>query len=84
MSVISTDAFTARLSRRLKRAGIPLWVAKTSGDKWGKYLLFRVGGKCVAGCGWSRREAEEKVAQCIAEDRTHKEDILAQPNRQQL
>lgn len=67
MSVISTSKFTEKLSRRLKAAGINLWVAESSGDKWGKYLLFEVGGKCVAGCGWNQREAEEIVRERISQ-----------------
>jgi hypothetical protein len=65
MSVISTTRATERLSRKLQRAGINQWVARTSGDAWGKYLLFQVGGKCVAGAGWSLREAEAFVNHLI-------------------
>lgn len=65
MSVISTSKATERLSRKLQRAGINQWVARSSGDSWGKYLRFEVGGKCVGGCGWSLREAEAKVDHLI-------------------
>ncbi len=66
MSVISTTPATERLSSRLQLAGINQWIAMSSGDSWGKYLRFDVGGKCIAGCGWSIREAEEIVRQVIA------------------
>ena len=65
MSVISTTRATERLSRKLQRAGISQWVAMTSGDKWGKYLRFQVGGKCVGGCGWSLKQAEAIVDHLI-------------------
>ena len=61
MSVISTTPGTKRLTAKLAKAGINLWVAKASGDAWGKYLLFEVGGKCVAGAGWTLAEAAAKV-----------------------
>lgn len=66
MAIISTTRATERLSRKLKRAGINQWVAQSSGDSWGKYLLFVVGGRCVGGCGWTLREAEAKVDHLIA------------------
>lgn len=65
MSVITTSRATDRLSRKLQRAGINCWVAISSGDRWGKYLVFRVGGKCIAGAGWSLRDAESKVDHMI-------------------
>lgn len=65
MSVISSSKATERLSRKLQRAGISQWVAKSSGDSWGKYLRFQVGGRCVGGCGWSLREAEAIVDHLI-------------------
>ena len=68
MSAISTTRATERLSRRLRRAGLPYWIAQTSGDAWGKYLLFRVGGKCVAGAGWTLREATTYVDLLIAKE----------------
>lgn len=66
MSVISTTKATERLSRKLQRAGIDCWIAKTSGDKWGNYLVFQVGGKCVGGAGWTLADAERKVDHMIA------------------
>ena len=65
MSVISTSKATERLSRKLQRAGLNYWIAQSSGDSWGKYLVFVVGGKCVAGAGWSLRDAESKVDHMI-------------------
>lgn len=65
MSVISSTKATERLTRKLKRAGIDCWIAQSSGDAWGKYLVFRVGGRCVGGAGWSLREAEAKVDHMI-------------------
>lgn len=65
MSAIFTSKATERLSRKLQRAGINQWVAKSSGDSWGKYLRFIVGGKCIGGCGWSLREAEAIVDHLI-------------------
>lgn len=67
MSVISTTRATERLSRRLQRAGIRKWIGQSSGDRWGKYLIFEIGGKCCGGAGWTLREAEETVADLIAE-----------------
>lgn len=61
MAVISTNSFTQRMSRRLRAAGRNEWVAESDGDAWGKYLIFRVGGRCIAGAGWTRRECEEIV-----------------------
>ena len=61
MAVISTPKFTERMSRKLQAAGRNEWVAESSGDTWGKYLIFRVGGRCIAGCGWTQREAEQIV-----------------------
>lgn len=66
MSIISTTRATERLSRKLQRAGINKWVGQSSGDTWGKYLLFEVGGKCTGGCGWTLAEAEAKVDHLIA------------------
>ena len=68
MSAISTTRATERLSRRLQRAGLAYWIAQTSGDAWGRYLLFRVGGKCVAGAGWTLREATAYVDDLIAKE----------------
>lgn len=68
MAIISTNRATERLSRRLQKAGLDFWVGKSSGDSVGKYLLFVVGGKCVAGLGWSIVDAEKAVAQRIATD----------------
>lgn len=65
MAVISTSKSTERLSRKLQRAGINQWVGQSSGDAWGKYLRFEIGGKCVGGCGWSLREAEAVVDHLI-------------------
>lgn len=65
MSVISSSKATERLTRKLKRAGINQWVASASGDAWGKYLLFQVGGRCVGSAGWSLRQAEAKVDHLI-------------------
>lgn len=66
MSVITSTKATERLSRKLQRAGIDCWIAQSSGDSWGKYLVFRVGGKCIGGAGWSLRDAESKVDHMIA------------------
>lgn len=66
MAVISTTRATERLSRKLQKAGINQWVAQSSGDSYGKYLRFVVGGKCVGGCGWTLSQAEEIVNQLIA------------------
>ena len=66
MSAITTSKATERLSRKLQRAGLNYWIGKSSGDKWGKYLVFVVGGRCVGGAGWSLRDAESKVAHMIA------------------
>lgn len=66
MSVISTTRATERLSRKLQRAGLNYWIGVSSGDSWGKYLVFVVGGKCVAGAGWTLRDAESKVDHMIA------------------
>lgn len=65
MSVISTTRATQRLTRKLQKAGINQWVAKTSGDKYGNYLRFIVGGKCVGGCGWTLSQAEAVVDHLI-------------------
>ena len=69
MSVINTTRATERLSRKLQKAGIDQWVAHASGDSYGKYLRFQVGGKCVGGCGWSLAQADEIVDHLI----THKD-----------
>lgn len=66
MSVISTTRATERLSRKLQRAGLNYWIAQSSGDAWGKYLVFVVGGKCVGGAGWTLSQAESKVDHMIA------------------
>ena len=66
MATIRTTRATERLTRKLQRAGIQQWVAVSSGDAWGKYLRFAVGGRCVGGCGWTLREAEEVVGDLIA------------------
>lgn len=65
MAVISTTRATERLTRKLQRAGINQWVAQSSGDAWGKYLRFQVGGKCVGGCGWTLSQAEAVVDHLI-------------------
>lgn len=65
MSVIYSTPTTERLSRRLAKAGHQYWVAATTGDAYGKYLLFVVGGKCVGSCGWNVRDAEDKVRSII-------------------
>ena len=65
MATITTTRATERLSRKLQRAGISQWVGQSSGDRWGKYLLFEVGGKCLSGCGWTLKEAEEIVDRMI-------------------
>jgi hypothetical protein len=66
MSVISTTKATERLSRKLQRAGLNYWIGQSSGDSWGKYLVFVVGGKCIKSAGWTLREAEAKVDHLIA------------------
>lgn len=66
MSVISTSKATERLSRKLQRAGLNYWIGQSSGDAWGKYLVFRVGGKCIGGAGFSLRDAKSKVDHMIA------------------
>jgi hypothetical protein len=65
MSVISSTRATERLSRKFQRAGINQWVAQSSGDSYGKYLRFEVGGRCVGGCGWSLKQAEAIVDHLI-------------------
>jgi len=65
MGAIYSTPTTERLTRRLEKAGQPYWVAASTGDAWGKYLLFIVGGKCVGGCGWNVRDAERKVRSII-------------------
>lgn len=65
MSVISTTKATERLTRKLQRAGLPYWIAQSSGDAWGKYLVFVVGGRCVGGAGWTLSQAESKVDHII-------------------
>ena len=68
MSAIYTTRATERLSRRLQRAGKKLWVAVSTGDSWGKYLIFRVGGPCVGAAGWTLREAQDRVAAIVSEE----------------
>lgn len=65
MSIITTTKATERLSRKLQRAGIDCWIGVSSGDSAGKYLVFRVGGRCICGAGWTLSEAEDKVDQMI-------------------
>jgi hypothetical protein len=65
MAIISTTRATERLSRKLQRAGINQWIGKTSGDKWGNYLFFEVGGKCVGSAGWTLADAEAQVDHAI-------------------
>lgn len=65
MSVIATTRATERLSRKLQRAGLNYWIGASSGDRWGKYLLFAVGDKCVGGAGRTLRECAEFVAHKI-------------------
>lgn len=65
MSAIRTTRATERLSRKLQKAGITQWVGESSGDSWGKYLRFQIGGKCVGGCGWSLKQAEADVDHLI-------------------
>lgn len=81
MSYIRTSRFTERMTRRLNAAGINLWVGQSSGDTCGKYLLFRVGGPCVAGCGWTQAEAEQIVDDRIAsrEESVSHEDATGFP-----
>jgi len=67
MAVISTTKATERLSRKLKRAGINEWVAKTTGDMYGTYLFFKIGGMCTGVAGWTLREAKERVDARIEE-----------------
>jgi hypothetical protein len=66
MAVITTSRATERLSRKMQRAGLNYWIGKSSGDKWGTYLRFEVGGKCVSGAGWTLRECAEYVDHLIA------------------
>lgn len=73
MAVVSTTRATERLSRKLQRAGIDQWVAISSGDAWGKYLRFEIGGKCIGSCGWTLREAEE-----IVEAKIHEHETMTQ------
>lgn len=65
MAVISSSKTLDRLSKKLQRHGLNYWVGMSSGDAWGKYLLFEVGGKCVGGAGWSIREATAYVNHLI-------------------
>lgn len=71
MAVISTSKMTERLTRRLQKAGLNYWIAKSSGDAWGKYLVFKVGGKCVGGAGWTLQEAAQAVEKMIANPEHH-------------
>ena len=66
MSVISTPAGCQKLNRTLDANGLPYWVGMSSGDSWGKYLLFKKGGVCVSGMGWSLAEATAKVKDLIS------------------
>jgi hypothetical protein len=66
MGAIYSTPTTERLSRKLAQAGQPYWVVAAANDAWGKYLLFLVGGKCVRGCGWTAREADQTVRSIIA------------------
>jgi len=66
MAIISTTRATERLSRKLQRAGINKWIGQSSGDAWGKYLVFEVGGHCVGGAGWTLAQAEAEVDHLIA------------------
>jgi hypothetical protein len=66
MSIITTTRATQRLSRKLQRAGLNYWIGQSSGDAWGKYLVFVVGGRCISGAGFSLRQAESKVDYLIA------------------
>lgn len=66
MAIISESRFTQRMTRRLQSAGLREWVAQSSGDAWGKYLIFVVGGKCIAGAGWTQRECEEIIRERCA------------------
>jgi hypothetical protein len=68
MGAIYSTPTTERLSRRLKTAGQPYWVAASTADAWGKYLLFLIGGKCVGGCGWNVRDAEQRVRELTSGD----------------
>jgi hypothetical protein len=61
VGVIYSTPTTERLTRRLSKAGKPYWVAASTADACGKYLLFIVGGRCVGSCGWNVSDAEEKV-----------------------
>jgi len=65
MSVIKTTKFTERMSRRLRRADRKEWVGESSGDAWGRFLIFQIGGKCLAGAGWTRAECEQIVHERI-------------------
>lgn len=64
--VFSTQA-TERLSRRLQKANLNLWVVRATNDSWGKYLIFKIGGRCVRGAGWSLREAQDIVNDIISQ-----------------
>jgi len=68
MSIITTPAGCRKLNRRLERHGLPYWVVMSSGDKWGKYLLFKKNshGRIVAGAGWNLAEATAKVEGIIS------------------
>lgn len=66
MSVITTTTGTEKLTRRLEKAGKNLWIAKTSGDSWGNYLVFVKGGRCIGSAGWTLAEAAEKVERIIS------------------
>ena len=65
MAVISTTKATERLSRKLQRAGLNYWIAQSSGDRFGKYLVFIVVGKCIGGARWTLTQAESKVDHLI-------------------
>lgn len=64
--MIFSTKTTERLTRKLQRNGIRQWVAETTGDRWGRFLRFAVGGPCIGGCGWSVRQAVAIVDHLIA------------------
>jgi hypothetical protein len=63
MSAISSSRFTEQMTRKLQIAGRQESIVESSGDAWGKYLIFRVGGRCIAGAGWTQSECRNIVAE---------------------
>jgi hypothetical protein len=59
----STNRFTEQMSRKLQAAGLNEAVIQSSGDAWGKYLIRKIGGRCIAGAGWTQSECRQIIAE---------------------